>query len=64
MNDLKTIRNIKEWAEKNAKKYRDQFWDTGSFRTRETAERYEDIRDICELAERVRMDEQERRDGK
>ena len=51
MRDQATINRIYQWAEKNHQKYFDQYQMSGSSATLKTAERYDDICDICRAAE-------------
>ena len=57
MNDLKTIEKIKAWAEKNYQKYFDAYQNGASASSIRTAERYEDIADICALASKAREEQ-------
>ena len=63
MNDIKTINKIYEWADKNAYKYERLYQENGSPSSMRSFEKYDDIRDICQLAREYRseVDEDRRR---
>ena len=57
MRDQATINEIYGWAKKNGDKYYQQYQQTGTPATLRTAQRYEDICDICHAAEIGNSDE-------
>ena len=59
MRDKATIDRIYAWADKNRKKYYDTYQQSGSASAMRTFERYDDICDICEAAERGVAEEDE-----
>ena len=63
MNDIKTINKFYEWADKNASKYERLYQENGNPSSMRSFEKYEDIRDICQLAREYRneVDEDRRR---
>lgn len=57
MNDINTINRIYKWADKKRQKYKNDYQLTGSQSSMTTYERYEDICDICAVAEREKSKE-------
>lgn len=57
MTDYKTIEAVRKWARAKARKFDEEYQETGSSRTLKSKERYEDIADICELALKAREEE-------
>lgn len=57
MTDYKTIEAVRKWARAKARKFEEDYQETGSSRTLKSKERYEDIVDICDLALRAREEE-------
>lgn len=57
MTDYKTIEAVRKWARAKARKFDEEYQETGSSRTLKSKERYEDIADICEMALKAKDEE-------